>query len=107
MSRTESTPEHNNKIDNEIVAMIWRSRFIVADYAGNRGGVHYEAGFAQGLGITVFWTCREGRLKRIHFDTRQCNFITWNGANLLKRKRALYDSSGSAGIVPMPTLGIW
>ena len=51
--------------------------FVVADYTGNRGGVYFEAGLAMGLGIPVFWTYREGRLDRIHFDTRQYNFVPW------------------------------
>ena len=45
--------EHANKIDDEIIAEIRRSRFIVADFShggdGARGGVYYEAGFAHGL----------------------------------------------------------
>lgn len=44
--------EHNNKIDDEIIAEIRRSRFVVADFthgeSGARGGVYFEAGFAQG-----------------------------------------------------------
>jgi nucleoside 2-deoxyribosyltransferase len=68
--------EHNNRIDDEIIATIRRSRFVIADYTGNRGGVYFEAGFALGLGIPVIWTCRDGRLNKVHFDTRQYNFIT-------------------------------
>jgi len=74
--------EHNNKIDDEIIAMIRRSRFVIADYTGNRGRVYFEAGFALGLGIPVIWTCREGRLGKVHFDTRQYNFVTWDENNL-------------------------
>jgi hypothetical protein len=36
--------EHVNKICDEIIAEIRRSRFVVADYTGQRGGVYYEAG---------------------------------------------------------------
>ena len=82
--------EHNNKIDDEIVAEIRRSRFIVCDFtcaviehenkqiAIPRGGVYFEAGFAQGLGIPVIWTCRADQIEHVHFDTRQFNHITWN-----------------------------
>ena len=69
--------EHTNKIDDEIVAEIRCSRFIVADFTqgkgGARGGVYYEAGFAHGLGIPVIFTCRKNVLKKVHFDTRQYN----------------------------------
>lgn len=53
---------HNNKIDDEIIAEIRRSKFLVADFTqgddGARGGVYYEAGFAHGLGLKVIFTCR-------------------------------------------------
>jgi hypothetical protein len=39
--------EHVNKICDEIIAEIRRSRFVVADYTGHRGGVYYEAGYAR------------------------------------------------------------
>jgi hypothetical protein len=45
--------EHANKICDEIVAEIRRSRFVVADFTKHRGGVYFEAGFAQGLGLPV------------------------------------------------------
>ncbi|MDP2141757.1 MAG: hypothetical protein Q8L20_13185 [Gammaproteobacteria bacterium] len=70
--------EHNNKIDDEIIAQIRRSRFVVADFTDHRGGVYYEAGFAQGLGLEVIWTCREDDLSRLHFDVRQYNCIVWS-----------------------------
>ncbi len=72
----------NNRIDDVHVAMIRRSRFVIADYTGNRGGVYFEAGLAMGLGIPVIWTCRHGRLNRIHFDAQQYNFITWEDNKL-------------------------
>lgn len=69
--------EHNGKIDDEIVSEIRKSRFVVADFSGHRGGVYYEAGFAKCLGIEVFWTCREDYFKELHFDIRQYNCIEW------------------------------
>jgi len=90
--------EHINKIDDEIIAEIRRSRFVVADFTSEqekpRGGVYYEAGFAHGLNIPVIYTCREDCLGDIHFDTRQFNHLTWNTpedlrANLAKRISAV------------------
>lgn len=81
--------EHSNKIDDEIIAEIRRSRFVVADFtcAKNRvrGGVYYEAGFALGLGIPVIWSCAEGSLEDLHFDTRQYNHIVWKEPEELRR----------------------
>jgi hypothetical protein len=85
------THEHNNKIDDEIIALIRRSRFVVADCTGNRGGVYFEAGLALGLQRSVFWTCRERRLHRVHFDARQYNFIEWTADKLPEFKQRLQN----------------
>jgi hypothetical protein len=80
--------EHVNRIDDEIVAMIRRSRFVVADFTGQRGGVYFEAGYALGLGLRVIWLCRDDQLDTVHFDTRQYNFLKWKPgeyADLAKR----------------------
>lgn len=69
--------EHAGKICDEIIAEIRRSRFLVADFTGHRGGVYFEAGFAMGLGIPVVWTCRKDQIKDLHFDIRQYNCIDW------------------------------
>lgn len=66
---------HNEKIDDEIMASIRASRFVVADFTNNRGGVYYEAGFAHGLGLPVIFMCRDG--DSLHFDIRQYNCIFW------------------------------
>ena len=72
---------HLNKIDDEVIADIRRSRFVVADFthgaSGARGSVYFEAGFAFGLDIPVIYTCREDMLKKLHFDTRQYPHIGW------------------------------
>lgn len=73
--------EHIRKIDDEIIAQIRRSRFVVADFTGQRGGVYFEAGFALGLNLPVFWTCRHDEIKKLHFDIRQFNCIDWRDAD--------------------------
>lgn len=70
--------EHNEKICDAIIAEIRKSRFVVADFTGHRGGVYFEAGYALGLGIPVIWTCRKDELEKTHFDTRQYNHIDWD-----------------------------
>ena len=98
--------EHNNKIDDEIIAMIRKSRFVVADFTGNRGGVYFEAGFATGLGVPVIWTIRERRYHRVHFDNRQYNFIGWDAANLHDfRSRLQNRIEATLGAGPLARLG--
>ena len=83
--------EHNNKIDDEIVAGIRRSKFLVADFTGHRGGVYFETGFATGLGLPVIWLCRQDELEKTHFDARQYNFIVWEADKLSELSKALQN----------------
>ncbi|RYH29211.1 MAG: hypothetical protein EON54_22695 [Alcaligenaceae bacterium] len=94
--------EYINKIDDEIVAQIRRSRFLVADFTGHRGGVYFEAGFAMGLGLPVFWTCREDALPDLHFDIRQYNCIVWQDpAELALRLQRRIEAVMGVGPVAM------
>jgi hypothetical protein len=80
--------EHVNKIDDEIIAEIRRSAFIVADFTGHRQNVYFETGFAIGLGLQVIWTCRKDHIPELHFDIRQYNCIDWESeAELAERLR--------------------
>ena len=84
--------QHVNKIDDEIISEIRRSRFVVADFTqgetGARGGVYYEAGFAHGLGIPVIFTRRKDS-GETHFDLRQYNCIFWQDNDLKKLQEDL------------------
>lgn len=72
--RIDLKPDADN-IDDEIMAEIRCSRFLVADFThggkGARGGVYFEAGFALGLGIPIIFTCRDDMVEELHSDTRQ------------------------------------
>jgi hypothetical protein len=78
--------EHNEKIDDQIIAEIRKSGLLIADFTGHREGVYFEAGFAMGLGIPVIWTCRKDHIDDVHFDTRQYNHIVWETPEDLKEK---------------------
>lgn len=100
---------HNNRIDDEIISQIRKSRILICEVTGERSGVYYEAGFAQGLGIPVIWVCNntwttilpkmakpnstdEPELvnckwdSRMHFDTRQFPHILWSTKTDLQKK---------------------
>lgn len=81
---------HSRKIDDEIIAEIRRSRFLVADFTqgedGSRGGVYYEAGFAHGLNIPVIFTCRKDISDKVHLDIRQYNRIQWENPTELRER---------------------
>lgn len=71
-----------DKIDDEIIGEIRRSRFLIADFTygdkGIRGGVYYEAGFALGLGLEVIRSCRADQIDDLHFDVNHHYHIAWN-----------------------------
>lgn len=69
--------EHINRIDDQIMAEIKRSRLLVADLTGNNANVSFEAGFALGLGIPVVWTAEEEDRKKLKLDYRQYNCLGW------------------------------
>ena len=70
-----------DKIDDEIIGEIRRSRFLIADFTygdkGMRGGVYYEAGFALGLGLEVIRSCRADQIDDLHFDVNHHYHIAW------------------------------
>lgn len=78
------------KVDDEIIAEIRQSRFVVVDFTSERdrprGGVYFEAGFAMGLQKPVIWMCREDLVDQLHFDTRQFSHICWTNPEDLRAK---------------------
>ena len=79
-----------NKLDDDIIAEIRRSRFLVSDMThrkkdGVRGSVYFEAGFAMGLGIPIIYTCRSDLMDEVHFDTRQYAYIVWETPDDLRK----------------------
>ncbi|MCY4174449.1 MAG: hypothetical protein OXF25_10425 [Cyanobacteria bacterium MAG CAR3_bin_5] len=98
-SRIIDQKHHINKIDDEIIAEIRRSRFVIVDLThgedGARGSVYYEAGFAYGLSIPVIYTScknhkKEGKEieQKVHFDVDHYNRIIWDNPEDLRNKLA-------------------
>jgi hypothetical protein len=73
--------EHNNLIDDEIIANIRKAKFVVADFTGNSFGVYFETGFAMGFKIPVIHLCNktyfENKDTEIHFDKNHYPFLLW------------------------------
>ncbi|NMG45409.1 hypothetical protein GPA22_16965 [Aromatoleum toluvorans] len=90
--RVDAEP-HIDRIDTKIVTEIKNSKFLVADVTQQRPGVYFEAGYALGLGIPVFWCVRANDLQNVHFDTRQYNHIVWTDENDLAEQLYLFVSA--------------
>ena len=95
--------EHCNDINDEMISQIRKSRFMIADLTGYRGGVYWEAGFAEGLGIPVIYTCHEQwlnsnedfNIEGVHFDLNHRNMILWQEENLEEFKQKLINRIGA------------
>lgn len=100
--RVDKAP-HIERIDAKIISEIRKSRFLVADVTGQRPGVYYEAGFAEGLGIPVVWCVREDELAKIHFDTRQFRHVVWKqSADLREQLSEMIGAVIGPGPEPKP-----
>lgn len=78
--------EHLNRIDDEILARLRSSKFLVADLTSQNPGAYFEAGFMLGLGRPVVWVCSKEQMTQIHFDTRQYNIIDYDDRDDLQKR---------------------
>jgi hypothetical protein len=78
-------------IDNQIRTRIRSARLVIADLTHDNNGAYFEAGFAEGLGLDVIYTCRADRFKekKTHFDTNHMVTIPWNLNDLPRAQDAL------------------
>lgn len=90
--------EHVKRIDDEIIARIRASAFVVADFTEHSPGVYFEAGFALGRDLPVIWTCRKDHMDDLHFDIRQYNCIDWeNPEELASRLQPRIEAIAGKG----------
>ena len=78
--------EYIDLIDDFIMAEIKESRFVVAEFTGQKRGVYFEAGYARGLGIPVIWVCKKDEIGDLHFDINHYNQIDWETPEELKKR---------------------
>lgn len=79
-------------IDDRIKVDILTSRFLIADLTHDNEGAYWEAGYAEGLGKPVIYTCEKSiwDKQKTHFDTNHYHTVIWDekepeeAANLLK-----------------------
>jgi hypothetical protein len=70
-------------IDNRLRVEIQSSDFLVADLTHDNPGAYWEAGYAEGLGKPVIYTCEKGKFEaaKTHFDTNHHLTIVWESSN--------------------------
>jgi hypothetical protein len=67
-------------IDDQLRVALRSCRFVLADVTHGNNGAYWEAGFAEGLGKPVIYTCREKEWqeRKVHFDTNHLVTIIWD-----------------------------
>jgi nucleoside 2-deoxyribosyltransferase len=71
-------------IDLRMRVEIRSAKFLVADLTGENRGAYWEAGFAEGLGKKVYYTCEGSKFDRVktHFDTEHLLTVKWTANNM-------------------------
>jgi nucleoside 2-deoxyribosyltransferase len=77
-------PQPAGLIDDILRVEIQTSRFLIADLTHNNLGAYWEAGYAEGLGKPVIYTCEKSKFEKDppHFDTNHHLTIPWDEKNI-------------------------
>jgi hypothetical protein len=70
-------------IDDNMRVSIRTSDFVISDLSDDNPGAYWEAGYAEGLGKTVIYTCEKEKFEKEkpHFDTNHHLTIIWDKEN--------------------------
>ena len=71
-------------IDDRLRLEIQSSHFLIVDLTHSNHGAYWEAGYAEGLGKPVIYTCEEAAFKKTpsHFDTNHHLHVLWNASDI-------------------------
>jgi hypothetical protein len=69
-------------IDYQVRLQVTASRFVLADLTHENRGVYFEAGYAEGIGRPVIYTCRtdafDPQVGHPHFDVNHHQCVRWD-----------------------------
>lgn len=70
-------------IDDRLRVEIQTSKFLIADLTYGNNGAYWEAGYAEGLGKSVIYTCSQEHFDEAgtHFDTNHHLTVIWDKTN--------------------------
>ncbi len=71
-------------IDDRLRVEIRNSRFLISDLTHDNNGAYWEAGYAEGLGKPVIYTCKKEKFDedKSHFDTNHHLTVPWDADNI-------------------------
>jgi hypothetical protein len=78
-------------IDDRLRVEIRNSRFLISDLTHDNSGAYWEAGYAEGLGKPVIYTCKKEKFEKDkpHFDTNHHLTVTWDKKEIQKAVESL------------------
>jgi len=83
-------------IDDHLRVKIRQTRFMIADLTHQNRGAYWEAGYAEGLGKPVIYTCRkdvfEDKTLGTHFDTNHHLTVVWDPDNIPESVKRLKNT---------------
>jgi len=84
LSRLVDRPQPAGLIDDRLRVEIQTSRFLIADLTHENRGAYWEAGYAEGMGKPVIYTCEKAKFEeqKTHFDTNHHLTVPWDAENL-------------------------
>jgi len=66
-------------IDDRLRVEIQSAHFLIADLTHDNRGAYWEAGYAEGLGKSVIYTCQHAKFAEVsHFDTNHHLTVLWD-----------------------------
>lgn len=73
-------------IDDQMRVALRTCRYVIADLTHSNLGAYWEAGFGEGLGKPVIYTCRKDVFlaKGTHFDTSHLVTVLWDPGDIAK-----------------------
>jgi hypothetical protein len=74
----------NDRITDTIRHLIESSEFVIADLTDNRPNVFFEAGYAEGIGITPIYIAKSGT--NLHFDVKDYPVILFDNQRALRER---------------------
>lgn len=92
LRRLDDTPKAG-LIDDRLRVEIRNSRFLVVDLTFGNHGAYWEAGYAEGLGKPVIYTCRRDDFESAsHFDTNHHLTVLWEENDLQRAANGLVNT---------------
>lgn len=88
LKRVDEEPEAGI-IDIRLRNKIKNCRFLIADLTHDNNGAYWEAGYAEGLGKPVIYTCKNDQKGKTHFDTNHSLTVFWDVKNIAHATKEL------------------